>query len=632
MIFIRTVRENFVFSGKLRLPKGTSDKEIADLAEEIITSLGLRRVADNLVGDHRRRGLSGGERKRVNIGLELMARPSFCALDEPTSGLDSFSALVVMSSLRYLVESRGVTMAAVIHQPRKTIFELFDSLILLGVGGKVIYHGDTQHVENYFNDLGYRLEPGEALADWLIDISSGSLKPESRASTLPDRNETMMRQASSIRAMSKKTAGAFGVNTGSSAQNEAKAAMIRREKLYASWKDHTERLPAGDPFLKYFEFPTGMELPSKSETPSFWTQFKIQCRRIFLLWYRNWFAKLFDFCLIVAVATIVAYVNGVTKSTLLDYPAVPYDVLTSSDPQQVSPFLPAVFSYSTQAALRMSGAISVITLVTSMVLMISALKALVTYRDNYFRESSSGVGISPYFVAVNVTLLVETALQMFVTGLGVYWARQSLVSARNYLSVFFVMGWLVSSWAVLLPLFISPDSIVIAASVFIALFAVVLSGATQGLGIKEFYDNGFLGFLAGIFPVNRYALEQLIVSEQRCLMQQSGFAIEVGAANFPLEANSYNVIGYAQHDFNTVIEQSCNGWYWSILPAILVGLTIRLVAGAAIHCTNRGRCGQKSLLYALTHDKNFKTGAIIYVAVIVVFFSWSVASYMRDRD
>lgn len=76
-----------MYNGLLRLPRGTPIDEIKELAEETVASLGLRRVAHNLVGDHQNRGLSGGEKKRVNIGLELMARPQICFLDEPTSGL-----------------------------------------------------------------------------------------------------------------------------------------------------------------------------------------------------------------------------------------------------------------------------------------------------------------------------------------------------------------------------------------------------------------------------------------------------------------------------------------------------------------------------------------------------------------
>jgi ABC-type multidrug transport system ATPase subunit len=84
-----TVRENLIFAGRFKLPKGTPDYEIEELADATLANLGLSRVSDSPVGDIRRRGVSGGEKKRVNIGLELMARPSVLFLDEPTSGLVS---------------------------------------------------------------------------------------------------------------------------------------------------------------------------------------------------------------------------------------------------------------------------------------------------------------------------------------------------------------------------------------------------------------------------------------------------------------------------------------------------------------------------------------------------------------
>jgi ABC-type multidrug transport system ATPase subunit len=84
-----TVRENLMYAGKLTLPRNTSLEEIEDLADTTLANLGLVRVADSLVGDVKRRGVSGGEKKRVNIGLELMARPGCLFLDEPTSGLVS---------------------------------------------------------------------------------------------------------------------------------------------------------------------------------------------------------------------------------------------------------------------------------------------------------------------------------------------------------------------------------------------------------------------------------------------------------------------------------------------------------------------------------------------------------------
>lgn len=93
-----TVRENLIFSGRFRLPKGTSNEEIEELADETLANLGLARVANSPVGDVRRRGVSGGERKRVNIGLELMALPSICKLLRGTAVYNLVSELI---SLRF---------------------------------------------------------------------------------------------------------------------------------------------------------------------------------------------------------------------------------------------------------------------------------------------------------------------------------------------------------------------------------------------------------------------------------------------------------------------------------------------------------------------------------------------------
>ena len=170
-----TVRGNFLFAGNFRLPAGTSETNIRDLADETIANLALTRVANSIAGDVTRRGVSGGEKKRVNVGLELMANPSILFSDKPTSGLDSSSAMVVMHGLKTLVERKGVTICNVIHQSRKSIFALFDSLVLHSAGGNLVYHRPTLEARLYFQGLGYFMPEGESVADWLIDISSGRL-------------------------------------------------------------------------------------------------------------------------------------------------------------------------------------------------------------------------------------------------------------------------------------------------------------------------------------------------------------------------------------------------------------------------------------------------------------------------
>jgi len=132
-------------------------------------------VRDSLVGDVGKRGVSGGQRKRVNIGVELMAMPKVLFLDEPTSGLDANSSSVALEALRHL-SRRGTTVIMVIHQPRYQIFKNFDKICLLAKGGKMVYEGLPGKVVDYFSELGYELPFGENPADWMLDISSGELK------------------------------------------------------------------------------------------------------------------------------------------------------------------------------------------------------------------------------------------------------------------------------------------------------------------------------------------------------------------------------------------------------------------------------------------------------------------------
>ncbi|KAG1940405.1 broad substrate specificity ATP-binding cassette transporter ABCG2 [Pimephales promelas] len=137
-----TVRENLRFSAALRLPKTIKQREKDEKVETLIQELGLTKVADSRVGTQLIRGISGGERKRTNIGMELIIDPSVLFLDEPTTGLDASTANSVLMLLKKMALN-GRTIILSIHQPRYSIYRLFDSLTLL-VGGRLVYHGPAQ--------------------------------------------------------------------------------------------------------------------------------------------------------------------------------------------------------------------------------------------------------------------------------------------------------------------------------------------------------------------------------------------------------------------------------------------------------------------------------------------------------
>uniref|UniRef100_A0A8C9S0R4 ABC-type xenobiotic transporter n=1 Tax=Scleropages formosus TaxID=113540 RepID=A0A8C9S0R4_SCLFO len=166
-----TVRENLRFSAALRLPSSVSQKEKDARVSNFIKELGLTKVADSKVGTQMIRGISGGERKRTAIGMELIMEPSVLFLDEPTTGLDASTAHSVLLLLKRMA-SQGRTIILSIHQPRYSIYRLFDTLTLL-VSGKQVYHGPAQSALDYFANIGYACEAHNNPADFFLDVING---------------------------------------------------------------------------------------------------------------------------------------------------------------------------------------------------------------------------------------------------------------------------------------------------------------------------------------------------------------------------------------------------------------------------------------------------------------------------
>uniref|UniRef100_A0A8C1STU8 ATP-binding cassette, sub-family G (WHITE), member 2c n=1 Tax=Cyprinus carpio TaxID=7962 RepID=A0A8C1STU8_CYPCA len=147
-----TVRENLAFSANLRLSRkeySSADKKMR--VDSVIQELGLKDCADTKIGTMFLRGISGGEKKRCSIGMELITSPSLMFLDEPTTGLDANTANSIMELLQKL-SKKGKTVIFSIHQPRYSIFSQFDHLTLMNKG-EIIYAGAANKAITYFEDL-----------------------------------------------------------------------------------------------------------------------------------------------------------------------------------------------------------------------------------------------------------------------------------------------------------------------------------------------------------------------------------------------------------------------------------------------------------------------------------------------
>ncbi|KAF9918428.1 hypothetical protein BX616_008868 [Lobosporangium transversale] len=171
-----TVHDVLLYSAYMRLPSDLKKNEMTEKVLEIIDFLGLNSVMDSVVGDAERRGISGGQRKRVNIGMELVTDPSILLLDEPTSGLDSSTSGDVCKLLRSVARRKGLTVAAVIHSPSPVAFNQFDDLLLLGQNGRVVFHGPRTEAPAYFAAIGFPVPVDSSPSDFYMDVISNNIK------------------------------------------------------------------------------------------------------------------------------------------------------------------------------------------------------------------------------------------------------------------------------------------------------------------------------------------------------------------------------------------------------------------------------------------------------------------------
>ncbi|KAJ3061100.1 hypothetical protein HDU99_005673, partial [Rhizoclosmatium hyalinum] len=194
----QTVREAVLYSARMRLGRGFDARKLEVFVDAVLDVLQLRipvphthtiaethiifrlqDCANTLIGDTHTRGISGGQRKRVNIATELVATPLALFLDEPTSGIDSTTALSMTTTLHTVTRECGVTVLAVLHQPGVALFNTFDDVIMLAPGGRVVYFGEVKGAKRYFEGIGFVVDgedrgKGKEGEGFLMDVLSGN--------------------------------------------------------------------------------------------------------------------------------------------------------------------------------------------------------------------------------------------------------------------------------------------------------------------------------------------------------------------------------------------------------------------------------------------------------------------------
>jgi ABC-type multidrug transport system ATPase subunit len=143
-------------------------KQKKEWSQHIIDKLQLQKCADTQVGGSLIRGVSGGEKKRVSIGVELVSSPSLLFMDEPTTGLDAYTAFEVMKLMSDIKNQEEMTVISILHQPSNQILDLFDKVIIL-CDGMIVFDGPPKEINNRIKTLGFQMPKFSNGIEYLLE-------------------------------------------------------------------------------------------------------------------------------------------------------------------------------------------------------------------------------------------------------------------------------------------------------------------------------------------------------------------------------------------------------------------------------------------------------------------------------
>ncbi|KAL7804797.1 P-loop containing nucleoside triphosphate hydrolase protein [Trichoderma aethiopicum] len=169
-----TVRETVLFAAHLSLPNTIGKREAFRRVDDLIAAFGLQAQTHSIVGTAIKKGLSGGQKKRLGVASRLVTNPKIIFLDEPTSGLDAALSLEVCTYIKEITRKNNLITIASIHQPSSATFQQFDKLYLLS-GGLTCYFGLLTEATSYFSRIGYTIPAETSSADFFIDLINTDL-------------------------------------------------------------------------------------------------------------------------------------------------------------------------------------------------------------------------------------------------------------------------------------------------------------------------------------------------------------------------------------------------------------------------------------------------------------------------
>jgi len=514
--------------------------------------------------------------------------------------------------------NKGVTIATVIHQPRQAIFNLFDNVILLAAGGKTVFCGPPKSITPYFMSVGYSPPGGINVADWMLDISTGNLSPGNDLGI--DTASMLSTSSESMSSPLKRTLSTIRVQ-------EA------RKHLFQQWENSFEKMPATEK-VKYLP-PSPSHMPVIDERPSYLKQVSYHIHRNMLVSYRNARSRILDTVVaIVAVVFVTAFDGpltfGPSSGELADNRLLVPLSYISEDVDNL-PF-DEMFKPFQMAAEKDIGNAMKVSVICAVLVCLNATKYMSDKCQEQFREASSDYSINAYFTAINITSSIDLLVQMVITGLFAYSIRDPPSLWISFIFNFIMLAWICASWGFLFSVIIPTKNLVTVSGFFMAFCSLLFGGGIPPLKFEDMYTNTGKAILSGLFAPTRYFIETYVVSDFKCLPVQMGYTHTDGNENhkyIPIEYQSFSVTHLGQSN-KSIAHPSCRGWYWGYLPAFLVGLTIRILAGLLMHCVNRSKQNKPSLAKSM-QDTNFILSLVPFILATPICLALSIVFILVER-
>ncbi|CAN0131811.1 unnamed protein product, partial [Ectocarpus fasciculatus] len=242
-----TVRENLMFACKMYSP-ALSRAECNKRVDKVLASLGLEGCQHTKVGNVFLKGVSGGQKRRTSIGVELVVQRKILFLDEPTSGLDAASASEIMALLKRLASETGVIIITSVHQPSSRVFNSFDQVILLTMG-QTAYFGPAVDGLDHFASLGHEPKGLVNPADYLLEITNPDFSDTNAVQQLVD----VWKETPACQALNARIEAPLSLPLTEGSKAGCLSAALQLRELVARASMNSVRDPAAYALSRYYQ-------------------------------------------------------------------------------------------------------------------------------------------------------------------------------------------------------------------------------------------------------------------------------------------------------------------------------------------------------------------------------------------